>query len=32
MYTLTNVTKTYRKGYQTVNALAGVDVVIDDQE
>jgi len=30
MYTLTGVTRTYRKGSQTVTALAGVDAVIAD--
>jgi putative ABC transport system ATP-binding protein len=32
MYTLTGVTRTYRKGSQTVTALAGVDAVIADRE
>jgi putative ABC transport system ATP-binding protein len=32
MYKLTRVTKDYRKGPDTVHALAGVDVVIDDGE
>jgi putative ABC transport system ATP-binding protein len=32
MYTLTGVTRTYRKGSQTVTALAGVDAVIADGE
>ena len=32
MYTLTGVTRTYRKGSQTVAALAGVDAEIADQE
>ena len=32
MYTLTGVTKTYRKGRQPVTALAGVDLVIGDGE
>ena len=32
MYKLTRVTKDYRKGPDTVHALAGVDVVIEDGE
>jgi putative ABC transport system ATP-binding protein len=32
MYTLTGVTKQYRKGAETVTALAGVDLVIGDGE
>jgi putative ABC transport system ATP-binding protein len=32
MYTLTGVTKIYRKGHQPVTALAGVDLVIGDGE
>ena len=32
MYALTGVTRTYRKGRQTVTALAGVDAVIADRE
>ena len=32
MYALTGVTRTYRKGRQTVTALAGVDAVIGDRE
>src|SRR5258708_18960310 len=32
MYTLTNVTKTYRKDSHTVSALQGVDLVIEDGE
>jgi putative ABC transport system ATP-binding protein len=32
MYTLTGVTRTYRKGRDTVAALAGVDAVIADRE
>jgi putative ABC transport system ATP-binding protein len=32
MYKLTGVTRTYRKGGRTVDALAGVDVVINDRE
>jgi putative ABC transport system ATP-binding protein len=32
MYKLAGVTRTYRKGSNTVVALAGVDVVIDDHE
>jgi len=32
MYKLTNVTRTYHKGGQTVTALAGVDGVIGDRE
>jgi putative ABC transport system ATP-binding protein len=32
MYTLTGVTRTYRKGRETVAALAGVDAVIADRE
>jgi len=32
MYKLTNVTRTYHKGSQTVAALAGVDAVIGDRE
>ena len=32
MYALTGVTRTYRKGGQTVIALAGVDAVIADRE
>ncbi len=32
MYKLTGVTRTYRKGGKTVDALAGVDVVIGDRE
>jgi putative ABC transport system ATP-binding protein len=32
MYTLTNVTKTYRKDSHTVSALQGVDLVIKDGE
>ena len=32
MYTLTGVTRIYRKGSQTVTALAGVDAVIADRE
>jgi putative ABC transport system ATP-binding protein len=32
MYKLTGVTKQYQKGRTTVNALAGVDVVIEDGE
>jgi putative ABC transport system ATP-binding protein len=32
MYTLTGVTKTFRKGNQTVVALQGVDLVVDDGE
>ena len=32
MYTLTRVTKDYRKGRDTVHALSGVDLTIDDGE
>ncbi len=32
MYTLTGVTKNYRKGRDTVQALSGVDLTIDDGE
>jgi putative ABC transport system ATP-binding protein len=32
MYTLTGVTKNYRKGHAVVEALRGVDVVIEDAE
>lgn len=32
MYTLTSITKTYRKGSRTVAALQGVDLVIEDGE
>ncbi len=32
MYTFTSVTRTYRKGSQTVTALAGVDAEIADRE
>src|SRR5258708_39306885 len=32
MYTLTNVTKTYRKDSHTVSALQDVDLVIEDGE
>src|SRR5580693_3101331 len=32
MYKLTGVTKKYQKGRETVDALAGVDLVIDDGE
>src|ERR1019366_5482846 len=32
MYKLTGVTKQYQKGRSTVNALAGVDLVIEDGE
>src|SRR5215472_947001 len=32
MYTLTGVTKNYRKGSHTVTALAGIDLVIADGE
>ena len=32
MYELSGVTRTYRKGSRTVEALAGVDVVIGDRE
>src|SRR5215469_8552457 len=32
MYTLTGVTKDYRKGRDTVHALSGVDLTIDDGE
>jgi putative ABC transport system ATP-binding protein len=32
MYKLTGVTKDYQKGHQTVHALRGVDVVIEDGE
>jgi putative ABC transport system ATP-binding protein len=32
MYTLTGVTKSFHKGNQTVAALQGVDLVIDDGE
>jgi len=32
MYTLTGVTRIYRKGRETVTALAGVDAVIADRE
>jgi len=32
MYTLTGVTRIYRKGSETVTALAGVDAVIADRE
>jgi putative ABC transport system ATP-binding protein len=32
MYTLTGVTKNYRKGSRTVAALAGIDLTINDGE
>jgi len=32
MYTLTGVTKNYRKGRDTVHALSGVDLTVDDGE
>ena len=32
MYQLTGITKTYKKGRDTVQALRGVDVTIEDRE